>query len=116
MQASPRMIAALALIGLLSACGGGSAERPVTPPSPTPAPAPAKVTLTAGNYKNAVTLSMGVASSAYAYARLGVMVVDQWLDVPITFFPVLACPQGGTLSIELSDKNADRSLDPGDTL
>ncbi len=87
----------------------------MTPPAPAPTP-PAKVTLAAGNYKSAVTLSMGVASSAYSYARLGVMLVDEWLDVPITFFPVLACPQGGTMSFDLDDKNGDRSLDPGDTL
>ena len=87
----------------------------MTPPAPPPA-APSKVTLAAGNYQNAVKLSMGVASSAYSYARLGVTVTDQWLNVPIAFFPVLACPQGGTMSLELTDKNGDRSLDPGDTL
>ncbi len=36
----------------------------VPQPSPTPVP-PARVTLGANNYKNAVTLSMGVASTAY---------------------------------------------------
>jgi len=109
------MVAVLAFGALLSACGGGGGEHPVTPSAPPPAP-PAKVTLGASNYKNAVTLSMGVATTAYSYARLGVTAVDQWLDVPITFFPVLACPQGGTMSVELTDKNGDRSLDPGDTL
>src|SRR5262249_53595580 len=34
----------------------------------------------------------------------------------ISFFPVVACPRGGTMTIELSDKNGDRSLDPGDTI
>ena len=116
MQASTKLVATLALIACLSACGGGDGGSAATPPAPTP-PAPAsKVTLAAGNYKNAVTLSMGVASSAYGYARLGDLLVDEWLDVPISFFPVLACPQGGTMSLELSDKNGDRSLDPGDTL
>jgi len=109
------MFAALALSVLLTACGGGGGGEAMTPPPPTPTP-PAKITLAAGNYKNAVTLSMGVESSAYSYARLGVMLVDEWLDVPITFFPVLACTQGGTLSLDLDDKNGDHSLDPGDTL
>ena len=110
------MVAALAALGLLSACGGGGGgDGAVTPPAPPPVPA-SKVTLAANNYKNAVTLSMGVASSAYSYARLGVSLVDEWLDVPITFFPVLACPLGGSMSLELTDKNGDRSLDPGDML
>ncbi len=115
MRDSPLIVAALAALASLSACGGGGGDSTATPPAPPPAPA-AKVSLAAGNYKNAVTLSMAVASEAYSYARLGVSLVDQWLDVPITFFPVLPCPQGGTTSLELTDKNGDRSLDPGDML
>lgn len=87
----------------------------VPQPAPTPAP-PARVTLGANNYKNAVTLSMGVASTAYMYSKLGVSIADRWLNVPIGFFPLIACPEGGSMSIELTDKNGDRSLDPGDTL
>ena len=87
----------------------------VPQPSPTPAP-PARVTLGANNYKNAVTLSMGVASTAYMYSKLGVSIADRWLNVPISFFPLIACPEGGSMSIELTDKNSDRSLDPGDTV
>ena len=87
----------------------------VPQPSPAPAP-PARVTLGANNYKNAVTLSMGVASTAYMYSKLGVSITDRWLNVPISFFPLIACPEGGSMSIELTDKNSDRSLDPGDTL
>ena len=87
----------------------------VPQPSPTPA-TPARVTLGANNYKNAVTLSMGVASTAYMYSKLGVSIADRWLNVPIGFFPLIACPEGGSMSIELTDKNSDRSLDPGDTL
>lgn len=107
------MVTALALVALLSACGG-SGDGAAGPPAPPPTPA-AKISLTSSNYKNALTLSMGVASSAYSFARLGVTIADQWLNVPLTF-PVLACPQGGTMSFDLSDKNGDRSLDPGDTL
>jgi hypothetical protein len=112
----PRGIATLIGSLLLSSCGGGDGGGGTVPqPSPAPAP-PARVTLGANNYKNAVTLSMGVASTAYMYARLGVSITDRWLNVPISFFPLLACPEGGSMSIELTDKNSDRSLDPGDTL
>jgi len=74
------------------------------------------VTLAPGNYQDAVKLSMGVASSAYAYAKLGVGIVDRWLNVPLPFFPVVSCPGGGSMTIELTDRNADRTLDPLDTV
>jgi len=112
----PRGIATLIGSILLSSCGGGDGAGGMVPqPSPTPA-APARVTLGPTNYKNAVTLSMGVASSAYMYSKLGVSIADRWLNVPISFFPLIACPEGGSMSIELTDKNSDRSLDPGDTV
>ncbi len=111
-----RGVAALFSSLLLCSCGGGDGGSGTVPqPSPPPAP-PARVTLGANNYKNAVTLSMGVASTAHMYAQLGVSIADRWLNVPIVFFPLIACPEGGTMSIELTDKNSDRSLDPGDTL
>lgn len=100
---------------MLTACGGGDGGKEMPPP-PAPAPAPSKLTLAPNNYQNALKLSMGVASSAYMYARLGVGIVDRWLNVPLTFSPVIACPAGGTMSIELTDRNADRTLDPLDTV
>jgi hypothetical protein len=71
---------------MLAACGGGSGDGNA-PPVPGPAPAPSKVNLTPNNYQDAARLSMGVTGSAYGYARLGVGIVDRWLDVPITFSP-----------------------------
>jgi hypothetical protein len=100
---------------MLTACGGGGGDGSA-PPAPAPTPAPSKLNLAPNNYQDAVRLSMGVASSAYAYARLGVAVVDRWLDVPITFSPVIPCPGGGSMTLELTDRNADRSLDPLDTV
>lgn len=89
----------------------------MTPQPSAPAPAlPIRATLATNNYKNAVTLSMGVASSAYMYSKMGVSIVERWLNVPIGLFPLLACPEGGSMSIELTDQNGDRSLDPGDTV
>jgi hypothetical protein len=106
----------LGSFALLAACGGGDGGSDMaSPPSPPPA-APAKVTLAPGNYQNAVKLSMGVAATAYQYSKLAVGITDRWLDVPIAFFPLVSCPDGGTMSVELTDKNADRSLDPNDTI
>ena len=100
---------------MLAACGGGSGDGSA-PPVPGPAPAPSKLNLAPNNYQDAARLSMGVAGSAYGYARLGVGIVERWLDVPITFSPVIPCPGGGSMTIELTDRNADRSLDPLDTV
>ena len=100
---------------VLTACGGGDGGGSAAP-SPAPAPPPSKVTLAPNNYQNAVKLSMGVASSAYFYSKLGVDIVDRWLNVPITFVPLVSCPGGGTMTLELTDRNADRTLDPLDTL
>lgn len=99
---------------MLTACGGGDGGGSA-PPIPAPAPAPSKVTLAPNNYQNAVKLSMGVSSSAYAYAKLGVDIVDRWLNVPL-LFPLISCPGGGTMTLELTDRNADRTLDPLDTI
>lgn len=111
-----RDIAILLSSALLASCGGGGGGGMAPQPSPPAPAAPAQVTLAAGNYKNAVTLSMGVASSAYMYSKMGVGIVDRWLNVPIGFFPLISCPEGGSMTIELTDKNSDLSLDPGDTL
>lgn len=111
-----RFFTTLASVTLLAACGGGDGGGDM-PSSPSPSPAaPAKVTLTAGNYQNAVKLSMGVATTAYLYSKLAVGITDRWLDVPLALFPLISCPDGGTMSIELTDRNADRSLDPNDTI
>src|SRR5678815_1026329 len=100
---------------MLAACGGGSGDGSA-PPVPMPAPAPSKLNLAPNHSPGAARLSMGVTGSAYGYARLGVGIVDRWLDVPITFSPVIPCPGGGSMTIELTDRNADRSLDPLDTV
>src|SRR5690348_13628166 len=100
--------------GLLSGCGGSSGDSP--PPAPAPVPAPSRVTLAPNNYQNAVKLSMGVSSTAYLYSKLGVEVIDRWINEPLPPFPLVACPGGGTVSIELTDRNADRTLDPLDTV
>ena len=102
------------VVGLLSACGGSSGDSPA--PAPAPVPASSKVTLAPNNYQNAVKLSMGVSGTAYLYSRLGVDVIDHWINEPLPPFPLVACPGGGTVSIELTDRNADRTLDPLDTL
>lgn len=110
-----RGVGALALSTLLLGCGGGGGGGTPQPAPPTPAP-PAQVSLSSSNYKNAVTLSMGVASSAYVYSKLGASIADRWLNVSTNFFPVIACSGGGVMSIELTDENGDRTLDPRDTL
>lgn len=99
---------------LLAACRGGDGGG-AAPPAPAPTPAPSQLTLTPNNYQNAVKLSLGVASTAAAYAKLGVDIVDRWLNVPVTF-PLVACPGGGSMTLELTDRNADRTLDPNDTI
>lgn len=99
---------------LLSACGGGGDggnSAPILAPTPTPS----KVTLAPNNYQNAVKLPMDVSRAAYLYSRLGVDVVDRWVNTPLPSLPVIGCPGGGTMSIELTDRNADRTLDPLDT-
>jgi hypothetical protein len=100
---------------MLMACGGGEGGNNM-PPTPAPAPAASKVTLGPDNYQNAAKLSMSVGSAAYLYSKLGVDIVDRWLNVPLPSYPVIACPAGGTMSVELTDRNADRTLDPLDTV
>jgi hypothetical protein len=105
-------LAALLLAALLPGCGGSGDSAPAPTPSPPP---PSKVTLTAGNYQDAVSRAMGVSNSAYMYARFGVQITDDLLNVPLGAFPIFRCTDSGTLSVELSDQNRDTSLDPGDT-
>ncbi len=101
------------LAGLLAACGGGGDAGP-PPAVPAPSP-PAAVALASTNYQEAVRLPMRAAQAAYTHGTLGISIVDNMLNVPLGFFPV-PCPQGGTTTSALTDQNADRSLDPGDTV
>ena len=99
--------------GLLAGCGGGGDSGP-PPAVPFPSP-PSAVALASTNYQDAVRVPMRAAQAAYTHGTLGISVVDNMLNVPLNFFPV-SCPQGGTTTIELTDQNADRTLDPGDTV
>jgi hypothetical protein len=108
--------AALLACTLLPACGGGSGSADPGAPGPAPAPAPAKISLSTTNYQNALTLAMATSSTAYSWAKFGITIVDRMIDVPIFLPPLLSCPAGGVMSVELTDKNGDRSLDPGDTI
>lgn len=105
---------------LLTACGGGGGgggNSPLPAP-PAPPPVPAKATLNAANYQNAFRIAMANGTGAFQYANLGVKIVDGMLNLPLgpPLMPAFACPESGSVSIELTDKNADRSLDPGDTI
>ena len=110
---APRCTAAL-LIASLAGCGGGDSAAPAAAPAPSPVPT-GKITLSSTNYRNASTLAMGVSSSAFWYSRLAVEVVNDLLNVPLNFLPT-PCPASGSMSLELTDQNKDRSLDPGDTV
>jgi hypothetical protein len=101
------------LAGVIAGCGGGGDNGP-PPAVPLPAP-PAAVALAGTNYQDAVRVPMRAAQAAYTHGTLGISIVDNMLDVPLSFFPV-PCPQGGTTTIELTDQNRDNSLDPGDTV
>jgi hypothetical protein len=101
------------LAGIIAGCGGGGDSGP-PPAVPLPSP-PAAVALASTNYQDAVRVPLRVAQAAYTHGTLGISVVDHMLNVPLGFFPV-PCPQGGTMSIELTDQNNDASLDPGDTV
>ena len=106
----------LLVCALLPACGGdGSAGQGTPDPVPPPS-APARIPLSATNYPNAVTLAMATSGTAFTWVKSAIAIVDRMLDVPVFFPPLLNCPDGGVMSIELTDKNADRSLDPGDTI
>jgi len=109
----PRAIVALLSGALAQGCGGGEdagSPDPVPPPPPSPV-----VALAANNYQDAVRVPMKTSYAAYTHATLGVSVVDNLLNVPLSFLPV-PCPQGGTTGMELTDRNNDSTLDPGDTL
>jgi hypothetical protein len=107
-------LAALLLAALLPGCGGGGDSAPAPAPTPSPPP-PSKVELAAGNYQDAVRRTVAISNSAYTYAKFGIQITDDLLNVPLGAFPLFRCPDSGTLSIELSDQNQDTSLDPGDT-
>jgi hypothetical protein len=98
---------------LLGACGGGDGGAG-PPPAPAPVPPVSKASLSSNNYQHAVKLPMDVGGAAYRHAKLGVDIVDRWLNEPV--FPVVSCPGGGTMTISLTDRNADRTLDPLDTI
>lgn len=103
----------LLLGAALHGCGGGGGD---DAPAPVPAPAPAaQITLAAANYQDAARVAMRTTSASYTHATLGISVVDNLLNRPVSFFPT-PCPQGGTTSIELTDQNRDTTLDPGDTV
>jgi hypothetical protein len=104
---------AVLLAAAIAGCGGG--DDPGAPPAvPSPSP-PAAVALSGTNYQDAVRVPMRAAQAAYTHGTLGISIVDNMLNLPLGFFPV-PCPQGGTTTIELTDQNADQSLDPGDTV
>jgi len=120
MDTRPALIGMMLIAALLPGCGGGDGgidgnNLPLPPPSPAPA---AKVALTAANYENAARVAMANASGAFQYANLGVNMANGLLNVPLGApgIPSFSCPDSGSVSIELTDKNADRSLDPGDTV
>jgi hypothetical protein len=111
---NPSRALAVFLFGaMLQGCGGGEDDGP-PPPVPLPAPPPV-VSLASTNYQDAVRVPMRSAQSAYTHATLGISIVDNLLNRPLSFFPA-PCPQGGTVTYELTDQNADSSLDPGDTV
>src|SRR3954466_3197705 len=107
----------LLVAALLPACGGGDGGAE-TLPLPPPSPAPAtKVALSSGNYQDAARIAMANASGAFQYANLGINIVNGMLNVPLGIAPpFFSCPDSGTVCLELTDKNADHSLDPGDTI
>ena len=107
-------LAALMLGATLPGCGGGG-DSPAFVPGP-PAPAAPAVNLAAGNYQAAAVRTMSASNTAYAYARMAVRVVDDLLNVPLETFPVFTCPGGGLKTLDLTDKNQDTSLDPGDAV
>lgn len=83
---------------------------------PAPPPASNQVALTASNYQNAAKLSMGIATMAFTYAKLGVTITDAMINVPVLLTIPVPCPEGGTTAYELTDQNRDMTLDPGDRL
>ena len=108
-----RTLAAILPVALIQGCGGGDGGGS---PAPSPAPAPpAGVTLAAANYQAALRVPMLSADAAYTHASMGVSVVDNLLNRPLNLFPV-PCPQGGSTSMELTDRNGDGTLDPNDTV
>jgi hypothetical protein len=111
----PSPIFPIAVAALLASCGGGGGGG-AAPPAPPPVAQTPQATLNVSNYQNAAKLAMGISSSAFTYSKLGVSVVDSLFQVPLGFFPVLPCPEGGTTSIELTDQNSNTALDPGDTV
>lgn len=114
MKYPPTGLAALFLLALLPGCGGGGESQAFVPAPP--APASTEVTLTAGNYQDAAARTMSVANTTYAYARMAVHVVDDLLNVPLETFPIFNCAGGGLKTLDLTDKNQDTSLDPGDAV
>jgi hypothetical protein len=107
-------LAALMLGATLPGCGG-SGDSPAFVPSP-PAPASTRVSLAAGNYQDAAVRTMTASNTTYAYARMAVRVVDDLLNVPLETFPIFSCAGGGLKTLDLTDKNQDTSLDPGDAV
>ena len=107
-------LAALMLGAVLPGCGGNS-DSPAFVPGPA-APASTRVTLAAGNYQDAAVRTMSASNTTYAYARMAVRVVDDLLNVPLETFPIFTCAGGGLKTLDLTDKNQDTSLDPGDAV
>lgn len=108
-------LAGLACAVLMWGCGGGgsSSDTGTTPVAPTPSETP--LTLTAQNYGDAAAMATG-------YAEVGLMLAQltrDWseaLAASGTTSTTLPCDGGGSLTLQLNDKDGTRTPSPGDEL
>lgn len=110
-----------ALVGLACGvltwgCGGGGGSSPVlTPPTVVVVPSETPLVLTTQNYRNAAAFATG-------YAELGLMLAQlarDWSDALTasgSTSVTLPCDGGGSLSLQLNDKDGNRTPSAGDQL